>query len=74
MMLDRDNHLWKPYKAASETLRGKRPLLFLSTPDHHLHLHGDLDDLDGDLDDHDGDLGIIRMAMMMIRKVNIMNR
>ena len=55
-MLDHDNHLWKPYKAASETLRGKRPLLFLSTPDHHLHLHGDLDDLDCDLDDHGGDL------------------
>ena len=46
-------NLWKPYKAASDTRRGNRPLLRRSTPGHHHGLDGgDGDDDDGD---HDGD-------------------
>ena len=49
-------NLWKPYKAASDTRRGNRPLLRRSTPGHHHGLDngddGDHDDVD---DDDDGD-------------------
>ena len=42
-------NLWKPYKAASDTRRGNRPLLRRSTPGHHHGLDG------GDGDGNDGD-------------------
>ena len=50
-------NLWKPYKAASDTRRGNRPLLRRSTPGHHHGLDNGDDggDDDGDHDDDDGD-------------------
>ena len=48
-------NLWKPYKAASDTRRGNRPLLRRSTPGHHHGLNDDGDDNEDDGDDDDDD-------------------